>query len=198
MSWTIESNNRDDINNDLEDLHTSIKLADREGILMFCSASDQGSNSLDTCYPGAWKTCIRIGAATETGDKFSWVHEGQVDFLLPGEITLGDSTLGAPNQSGSSVATAIASGLAGLLLLCSRLVADESEDSQAEKSYFRKSSNIDAAFKTMSKGRDQKFPRVEAFFKPTFKDLDWGLYPDDSSKALAALMAEIKVRLNQP
>ncbi|KAI3579747.1 peptidase S8/S53 domain-containing protein, partial [Fusarium oxysporum f. sp. albedinis] len=114
MSWTIERPGKE-MPTDLKD---AVKKAKKEGIVMFCAASDQGGSSSLQCYPGAFeKTCIRIGSCSSSDVASAWVHHDLVDFLLPGEnilVTNGDGT--AQEQQGSSFATAIASGLGGLLI----------------------------------------------------------------------------------
>ncbi|KAI1377492.1 hypothetical protein F4677DRAFT_458856 [Hypoxylon crocopeplum] len=123
MSWTIEASSDDDP--DLRHLQDAIKEAYRRGIIMFCSASDQGGSSNLKCYPGAWSNqdgsyCIRIGSSSSSDNASIWVNEEQVDFLLPGEnILIKDSDGTSEYQTGSSYATAVAVGLAGLLLYSS-------------------------------------------------------------------------------
>ncbi|KAF1957933.1 hypothetical protein CC80DRAFT_356716, partial [Byssothecium circinans] len=50
-------------------LKAAVQNAKKANILMFCSASDQGNSSKDSCYPGSTNECIRIGGATSTGEK---------------------------------------------------------------------------------------------------------------------------------
>lgn len=123
MSWTIETNSGQN-DKGIKDLGAAITDAYAEKIIMLCSASDQGSGS-KLSYPGATKKCIRIGAATEGGNRCSWVHKDEVDFIFLGEnvaMKIGHDT---PTKlhNGSWVATAIAAGSAGLLLYLNRLAA---------------------------------------------------------------------------
>jgi len=120
MSWTIETSGEDT----LEPLKKAIKAAKDKGIIMFCSASDQGGSSRLDCYPGAFSNqdghhCIRIGSCSSSDLPSIWVNEDQIDFLLPGEkILIKDSDGTSEHQTGSSYATAVAVGLAGLLIYC--------------------------------------------------------------------------------
>lgn len=82
MSWTIEAEY--DILG-LKELEKATNEAYQVGIIMLCATSDQGNISSENCYPGAWKQAMRIGAATETGEKCTRVHGQMVDFLFPGE-----------------------------------------------------------------------------------------------------------------
>ncbi|PNP51064.1 hypothetical protein THARTR1_08292 [Trichoderma harzianum] len=132
MSWTIEGRTEAfQESKDLDSLKTAISTAETNQILMFCAASDQGSNATENCYPSKWGKCIKIGAATALGDKCTWVPSGQFEYLLPGKdipfklrVPDGFSTV---QESGSSLATALASGLAGLLLCCDRLASADVE-----------------------------------------------------------------------
>ncbi|KFY88353.1 hypothetical protein V498_06812 [Pseudogymnoascus sp. VKM F-4517 (FW-2822)] len=132
MSWTIEGRAEAQDSMDLESLQKAISHAESAQILMFCAASDQGSNATGNFYPGEWKKCIKIGAATALGDKCTWVPNDQIEYLLPGKdipfkrrAPEGFSTV---HESGSSLATALASGLAGLLLYCDRVTPVDKKD----------------------------------------------------------------------
>ncbi|KAF9634998.1 hypothetical protein BFW01_g5893 [Lasiodiplodia theobromae] len=120
MSWTIETPGA----NLPDDFKSVIEAAKAKGIVMFCAASDQGGSSSTQCYPGAFeKTCIRIGSCSSSDVPSAWVHHELVDFLLPGENIQVTNIDGTPQaQQGSSFATAIASGLGGLLIYLSLLL----------------------------------------------------------------------------
>ncbi|KAK0623855.1 peptidase S8/S53 domain-containing protein [Immersiella caudata] len=122
MSWTIEAAVQG--NDEMLALKTAVDAARAKNILMFCSTSDQGSSTKDDCYPGDFDGCIKIGGATTTGEPLAWVNTEKVQFLLPGNNVPFSNNEGkvVSYESGSSVATAAASGLAGLLLFCGRLV----------------------------------------------------------------------------
>ncbi|KAK8925053.1 Major intracellular serine protease [Metarhizium anisopliae] len=102
-----------------------------KGALMFCAASDQGK-SADLTYPhGSNPNSFRIGAARATGSVVDNVGDGhELSFLLPGHEVVVDSAYeDVPDKefgtfaphSGSSVATALAAGLAALIVECVRL-----------------------------------------------------------------------------
>ena len=124
MSWTIEASLTD--SKDLALFEEAIKEANNKNILMFCATSDQGSISSENCYPGKWGNCIKIGAATALGDKCTWVPNDHFEYLLPGKDIpfkwKRPDGISSWYESGSSLSTALAFGLSGLLLYCDRVV----------------------------------------------------------------------------
>ncbi|CAK7209195.1 hypothetical protein SEUCBS140593_000413 [Sporothrix eucalyptigena] len=131
MSWSI---NGRDILNKLED---ALREAARQQIVMFCASIDEGPSTADTTYPGKAGSCIKIGASTGTGAKLSWVSDSNSQFLLPGEVPIkksADSSRWSQGQQqnppymgsfGSSVSTALAAGLAGVLIYTDRLLESD-------------------------------------------------------------------------
>lgn len=128
--WTIERTPQNAA--DIADLESAIELAAREGILMFGAANDQGIEA-DKSFPaGSSKGRVfRIGAAEASGTLWKWVGSdpSEVDFIFPGHNVIKDRPNDAPLENcktlltGSSVATAFASGLAALVLYCVQLGA---------------------------------------------------------------------------
>ncbi|MCJ1392423.1 hypothetical protein MMC18_005290 [Xylographa bjoerkii] len=147
------------------------------------STPELGSITSNLCYPGQWGKCIRVGAATATGEKRTWVHGQDIDFLLPGKDILVDGT--PPSyQSGSSLATAIASGLGALLLYCSRLVSQKGDTD------LRNFSKMKGAFKVMSGGHNNQHPLVRNYFSPEFKASRWNM---NSKRELSKVMKGVLV-----
>ncbi|OHE93567.1 hypothetical protein CORC01_11164 [Colletotrichum orchidophilum] len=152
MSWSVEPT---DANKDwLLDLRDSLMLADKNNILMFCAASDQGKTA-DKSYPGQYSrgpqsTLFKIGAATATGAEYHYVSLKDVDFLFPGRVVekeqdeeVADSAASMRpkdrSSEGSSIATAFASGLAGIILYILQLVScyyKDDEDVPAVARYY--------------------------------------------------------------
>jgi hypothetical protein len=102
---------------------------------MFCSSPDEGKfTELD--YPsGPWRDrFFRIGAAGADGNVFQWTPEDGITFIFPGVDVVRElaasssfearSMRGIPNrmvdfhETGSSVATALAAGLAAMIIYC--------------------------------------------------------------------------------
>lgn len=115
---------------DIEELEKAITSASRRNILMFCSASDLGNNAKkdqSQNYPYKCKPdkIFQIGAATASGKGWEWIGHGEVDYIFPGEKLLLQKRLGSDSLpeslSGSSLATALAAGLAALILYCTEV-----------------------------------------------------------------------------
>ncbi|KAK7403904.1 hypothetical protein QQX98_010311 [Neonectria punicea] len=204
MSWTIQATGQE--NEDIDKLKAAINKANSKNILMFCSASDQGANNKDECFPGGWNQCIRIGGATFTGEKLTWVDD-RVDFWFPGRNVPFPSKdhKSITYESGSSVATAAASGLAGVLILSARLLHGD-EYGKDKRNPFQDRTAMVNAFTMMARGSDGKFPRTDDIFNKLFKKkisqaalkpsrsveintLDWN---DASKNALGALLMHIQ------
>ena len=103
---------------------------------MFCSAPDEGKFADSAHYPsGPWRDkFFRIGAATASGAVFDWTPEDGITYVLPGvdvileqaaKMTFDTNSLrNVPlrmfefKETGSSVATALAAGLAAMIIYC--------------------------------------------------------------------------------
>ncbi|KAL7904225.1 intracellular serine protease [Trichoderma velutinum] len=129
MSWTI--NPPTELAKKVEFDHAINNALNNKGLLMFCAASDQGK-SVDLMYPhGSNPNSFRIGAAKATGSVLDTVGDAhELSFIFPGhEVVIDhnyqdvqDTTFqGFEAHSGSSVATALAAGLAALVMECVRL-----------------------------------------------------------------------------
>ncbi|RSL53148.1 hypothetical protein CEP54_010537 [Fusarium duplospermum] len=123
MSWTISQTANPAA---IQDLVTAINCAVQNGILIFCSVSDQGPRDTGQ-YPARCNrdNSFLIGTATISGQAWRWNGTNDVDYILPGtdldvqiHDDLFDSRLRNIYESGSSLATALASGLAALILDC--------------------------------------------------------------------------------
>lgn len=128
MSWTITPPSNETVSEkqDMKELEQAISDALTANILMFCSASDEGANQTAT-YPSKAQpgNIFKIGGADANGGLYDRVGDiSVVDFILPGQLVasedLTDSALSKQYWSGSSVATALAAGLAALILYCAR------------------------------------------------------------------------------
>lgn len=155
MSWTIEKNEeRNEEKNEkkttaLGRLDHALREAAEKNILMFCAARDEGLEQPKAVpYPAASETkrIFVIGAASPSGAASTWVNESAVQFLFPGTELRESRPLlmppELPSVDGSSSATALASGLAGLLLNILSTDTTKKWDSQRRKGRYEKISNI--------------------------------------------------------
>ncbi|KAK4205446.1 putative peptidase [Triangularia verruculosa] len=139
ISWTVKKPKDRERDADLKDLGDAMKRALDAGILIFCAAGDAGNFS-DEEYPYEFdrSRIIRIGAATDDGRP--WERSGDthsLNFIFPGcSVVSRHSSSNSPipnhfqENTGSSVATALAAGLAALVLHCVRLAAIMSENAK--------------------------------------------------------------------
>jgi len=129
---------------------------------MFCAASDLGNvsrSSQDIDIPAGFTDPLRIGTATVEGEISSVTGQQTLDFYLPGQgISLGQ---GGPSEqlgSGSSLATAVAAGLAALIQYCMGIVALEKNQQPSFKS-----DDMKHAFRIMGT-RKPNIPEVDSLF----------------------------------
>ncbi|KAL7937004.1 hypothetical protein V8C35DRAFT_213161 [Trichoderma chlorosporum] len=141
MSWTIDPPEDEE---ERRLLDAAIVEAANADILMFCSASDKGAKQNAT-YPSKATTKIfTIGAATASGAADPWVGNlGNINFTFPGtKVEMDGPRNGTDTSSrevtGSSVATALAAGLAALVLYCVqvRLLLATDQDKQKARRDF--------------------------------------------------------------
>ncbi|KAI1125165.1 hypothetical protein F5Y10DRAFT_13996 [Nemania abortiva] len=136
MSWTVREETGPDEDNsaDINRIKNALRRATTEKKLVFCSAPDVGDVSpdeLSSYFPvgSGIQELFRIGAAK--ADNTPWPQAGGrniVDYVLPGhdvaekkgdEVFQNDKSL----KSGSSIATALAAGLAALMIHVVRMAA---------------------------------------------------------------------------
>ena len=168
MSWSIHSS--DVQATERRQLEESIKKAYDKEITMLCAASDHGRNTESAAVddlPAAFLYPLKIGAARADGNAWANIGYDKIDYYFPGHnIVLDDyqPAKGQP-QSGSSLATAVAAGLAALLQYCSNFADDDSKDSPP---LGRK--RTEQAFKKLC-APTSNFPEVEKLFGDT-RNLD--------------------------
>lgn len=167
MSWTFEKTveNQHILEGELKD---AVAAASSKNILMFCSTGDQGRCADDHIYPACLPSVFKIGAAKPSGNDRDSTEDSH--FTFPGEdlkveipsyISLGEDS----RASGSSLATALASGLAALILYCID-ITDSNHLRERAKSY----TLMQRAFKKMTKSDHTKYIRAWEWLKPEFAD----------------------------
>ncbi|UKZ53163.1 hypothetical protein TrVGV298_006955 [Trichoderma virens] len=127
MPWTIKPPTEQKKKDEFDDaIHNALNT---KGLLMFCAASDQGS-SADLMYPyGSNPNSFRISAAKATGSMLDTVGDAhELSFISPSnEVVIDHDYQDVQDKafrefealSGSSVATALATGLAALVMSAS-------------------------------------------------------------------------------
>lgn len=141
MSWTIDPPENEIEKRDLED---AVVNAANANILLFCSAMDKGARQTDTYPSKAMPNKIfTIGAANASGASVDYVGNlANINYTFPGdkvEIDGGPAkTVAQEVADGSSVATALAAGLAALVLYCVQvrvLLASSHEKDRARRDF---------------------------------------------------------------
>jgi hypothetical protein len=118
----------DDTSDKLKELSSLVSDAAAEGIVLICSTKDEGNNQ-GQVYPadcGKLDDTFKIAACDGMGFRASYSYGG-AQFWFQGD-DIDTDILGISKSqtkvSGSSVATAVAAGVASLLLACCRLDED--------------------------------------------------------------------------
>jgi hypothetical protein len=117
MSWTLYPTPDDPNNVGIDSMMDAIERAGKKNIIMFCASQDSGFQPHREPYPAKRcdpRTMKRIGSAGLHGERSSYVNPDEVDYLFPGEIAMSSENI----CTGSSASTALAAGLAGLILWC--------------------------------------------------------------------------------
>ncbi|KAI0526729.1 hypothetical protein F5B22DRAFT_655851 [Xylaria bambusicola] len=105
---------------------TQIEEASKAGIIMTCSAHDEGSRT-STAIPAKYsaedRSLIRLAASDEYGKILRETDKNNYDYLIPGQDVAAGVIPFLKSEdtiTGSSVSTAIAAGLSSLILTCDR------------------------------------------------------------------------------
>ncbi|KAJ5682970.1 hypothetical protein N7462_006135 [Penicillium macrosclerotiorum] len=210
ISWTIVREN-DEIGTQIDRIKIALQEAANKA-LVFCSAPDIGA-SLDTQrhYPYNFKddsrspirSLFRIGAATAKGKTLDWA-DTPVDYILPGErVTMREDDqvfeLDKKPETGSSVATALAAGLAALIIDCVRLAADYNSNGRMTEERVTLLAKIGTpegmttAFRAINDGRTGGTLAVESFFRERAKKLENQDISEKEKWEMIASMARLLV-----
>jgi Subtilase family len=117
------------------DLEREIKEANSKGIVVISSMAGEGYNKTEA-YPAIYPSVLGIAAANAQGKETLESVKADADYLFQGENIFTRVTyLGSENPqqaiSGTSVATAIAAGVASLSLACHRLALSTKSNEEA-------------------------------------------------------------------
>ena len=154
MSWTFK---KDDAGpGQIDEFREAIRKAYSAGIILLSSLDDTGTTDFGELFPLSFDEVIRIGSATKWGEKSPSTKQGQAAYLFPGqEVAIpSDDRDGEVFIHGSSVATAFAAGLAGVLIYAARallyLDGENLSDSEKQKlDSINTRAKIDQVFKVL-------------------------------------------------
>lgn len=114
---------------DIQKLRDAVQFAAYQNVLMFCSASDHiEANSMEMLpFNQAPDHIFRIGAAMKHGEQDATTEDkARIRYYFPGNqvADMWNERLHKPVEyhDGSSVATALAAGLASLIIYCTEVV----------------------------------------------------------------------------
>ncbi|KAI1658873.1 hypothetical protein F4813DRAFT_388133 [Daldinia decipiens] len=182
MSWTTKK--------DEPELESAISEAanstEGRATLMFCSTADEGLYS-DAVYPADYERhVVRVSATDQWGHLTARTHGSKaVNIQIPGENTeaVGPAYIGSvlPTVSGSSVATALAAGIASLALLLLRTYNKDLKDKDIQPFYQKQ--NIMKIFNKMDADKgglqlSKLFPRETTNEHNTHKTMreNWNIH----------------------
>ncbi|KAF5560550.1 intracellular serine protease [Fusarium napiforme] len=190
MSWTIPK--PEEGSKLKQRLDAVLERACNQKVVMFCSSSDQIDNTEH--YPSAYnqERIFRIGAAHDDGSP--WGHSGKGNhFIFPGVNVdtsggrslpqyLADKRIAPKESTGSSIATALAAGLAAMITHCFKATAlssalarvQQGKDGQVQvdlgkESDVKRISEYDVleeAFKKLGRAHNDQFIQVWKRFDP--------------------------------
>ncbi|EQB43180.1 hypothetical protein CGLO_18193 [Colletotrichum gloeosporioides Cg-14] len=179
---------------DIHALGDAIDDAAKAGILMFCSASDDiQAGAMDTLpYQKQPGYIFRIGAATYLGQRDGHTEDvKRIDYFFPGnqvaEAKNPRSSEPVKYHDGSSVGTALAAGLASLLIYCARITEHRLADKKGQGKL------SDGQYS--SQWTDAKYLPVWAIFKPKADDIEKAK-DEDKWVILEKLVVQLSVGIN--
>ncbi|KAK5989096.1 Subtilisin DY-like protein [Cladobotryum mycophilum] len=185
MSWTF---NHDA--NGADEFKKAIELAAQQNVLLFSSLREtENAVVVEKIYPVSLPLVFKIGSATRTGNQAQSYSgdSNSADFILPGREVLVRNGTETAEAQGSSIATALASGLAALIIFCADLVNTIYPNEKTwEREKLRQQPNMKYAFVNMSRqSNDTKYPEVQKYFTISDEDLDL----TDIKNTITSLMA---------
>lgn len=168
----------------LVQLNSKIEGEGSRGTLLYCACEDQGRTGNDEKpYPASSSTrnIKRVGSARAYGGKSEFVNAQDMDYLFPGELGAKEGI------SGSSAATALASGLAALVLWCAEAYKARYElvnkKELEEDVNFQQGSRMHSLFDALRK--DNKFVNITGLLNDAARD------PDPIAQFVAACREKI-------
>lgn len=206
MSWTIPIPEEQDPDRKL--FVDAVQKACKQNVLMFCSSSDGGGFENVEDYPSAAKRdqMFRIGAAHDHGSAFEHTDKG-VDYIFPGVQVNTNATSPA---TGSSVATALAAGLAATIIYCfkisvlavktrtqtmSEVESSRLRDKEVSLNKISQYTGMKAAFKNLGTVNPLKFIQIWEVLSPVMDKLE-NLQDDGNPNIKVEAIKDLCTKLN--
>lgn len=197
MSWTIPVPTHSSPEKVM--FEDAMRKAASRNVLMFCSSPDEGKFQTKY-YPSATQPdkVFRIGAAYDDGGAFRYAGK-DVDFIFPGVEVSNTKT----SATGSSIATALAAGLAATIIYCFKISAlalrahsqanasNEILPPTFTASAVRKLSERDVmktAFSNIGRVNEEKFIQIWDQLRPVVRDLEESPKRDDLDYKIQRIM----------
>ncbi|KAM7221644.1 thermostable alkaline protease [Rhypophila decipiens] len=162
-----------------DELKLAIHDAINANIVVIASTAGEG-HLQEGAYPANYPEVIKIAATDYWGRETAQSLLSKADFMLPGENIVAKTTfLGSDNPtdrvSGTSVATAIASGVASLVLACHRLSLSKQTSHERWKMHATfKRELVKKTFEEMAADNAGKFVKPWLFFGGSENRTCWG------------------------
>lgn len=136
-------------------------------IVLICSEPVEGKNR-QHAYPFSYNTVVKIGNATPWGTEAEGSDHTKVTHAFQGErIVVKTPAVGGDGldeMSGASVATAIAAGVASLVLACYRMALLRAPSMKRDSMTAVNKDILNSVFKKMKNGND-KYVQPKKLFK---------------------------------
>ena len=149
MSLALKSTN--------DDLENAVSYARDCGIAIICSTADEGQN-VDRVWPAAYENkTLSIAACNQYGSLAKYGSD-QARYWFQGEKIVTDVQFAEDSPvtvSGSSVATAVAAGVASLIVACHRIASPSQEQALREDTSISAPEIVKHWFQKMMEGHGE-------------------------------------------
>ncbi|KAI1128238.1 peptidase S8/S53 domain-containing protein [Nemania abortiva] len=160
-------------------LQIAIRDAIQADIVVIASTAGEG-HLQEEAFPANYPEVLKIAATDYRGRETAESLQNKADFMLPGDNIVAKTTfLGSDNPtdevSGTSVATAIASGVASLVLACHRLSLSKQQSPELWRTHNKlKRELVRKVFRQMAADNTGNFVKPWLFFGGSEDQNSWG------------------------
>jgi subtilisin family serine protease len=167
------------LDKDSEALRIAVNDAIAARVVVISSTHGKGQNTADAGYPAQYKDVFAIASADSSGAPSSGTNMEHADYLFQGEKIVAKTELPGLEADGSStivdgpsVATAIAAGVASLILSCDRFVLHRAGTDKVWEN--RSKLKRDIVERIFNQTKDGKYVRPWIFFAEDKARRSWG------------------------